>query len=1101
MKKIILIISMIVLICFPIVSAFWWTASGVHVDYYYSADEGTGTNLNDDINNKNGTADADSWDADGVFGSEYMPNGTYAVSLGNQDLLGLNGPLLSECAWMKSINGNTPQQRAFTTGIRNVVGPNAWERAGAGCGLGNWTAGFFTGASWTTICSNATVSNNVWTFVCYTHDDVSNEYILYVNGSIVGVSTVESDWVPTVGQTMSWGGNKDEAIEYLNGSMGEVIYSNNTIWTPTEISDMYIASTAPPPASLDVTLNKPDNNSISNLITQTFNFSVVMVTLNLSNCSLFANFSGTYQLNQTNTSFIANNTIYNFDPVDGITDGSYVWNVDCMTPNGSSFFAESNFTLTIDITNPSIIVNPNNFFNTTNKSAINQYGNITVQINVSATDNDNVFAFLMNITKGGVSYYNFSNISVNVKSFNHAAQTDITGWPEGVYDVEIIVADGHHYTGGYQIGDYKVSQVIDKISFDTTEGNRISISGGGAYSTKYAREKNSYSFGYDYFFPSNSRTFIIESDNKIYYIPKSRYKAHFVIWNGEHGNWVDFEGLEGSYEVERISDYKYMVTFSGLYGTEVITRSIGGLNVVTEKYQWYRGTFIDTNPDLFILSTGDFILNLKINTAFITNINATLIYNNTLQEVTRVIGSTYVSFNTTVTTPDITQDANVSFFWNVTVNQTDYGLYDFLIERNNSVENWGLDNCSLYSTHALNFSLQDEMNQSYLMGDISGIFNYTRDNINFRTYTLDMNNVGNISICITPSGETFIVDYDLVYSATGYQQRDFEKDGDVLTNATVKLPLYLLHNDLGLFQRFSVVDTFSNPLSEVRVRMYRTIGSTTRTIEEKLTDASGFVRFWANPDVSYTFTFSKVGFDSESLTLVPDSSEIRTIIMGEEVEEEFISTGTGITYNFLPDAGILNNNTNYTFMFNMTSSYWRITNCTLFLKNSSGGILEQSSSSFNTSHCDIAILRNTGNLTFIKSEAQYTLNETRDETVSVQYTVQYTYKGTFSLMNFFDDLRDFGELGFNDFTRMFIAFIVIFAIVGTAAISLGLREPETLIFLTWSVILFFSYLGWLTLGYADIPDIGKGRAWLQQYIIFIVFSLMAGGYIIKKQSE
>ena len=79
---------------------------------------------------------------------------------------------------------------------------------------------------------------------------------------------------------------------------------------------------------------------------------------------------------------------------------------------------------------------------------------------------------------------------------------------------------------------------------------------------------------------------------------------------------------------------------------------------------------------------------------------------------------------------------------------------------------------------------------------------------------------------------------------------------------------------------------------------------------------------------------------------------------------------------------------------------------------------------------------------------------------------------------------------------MFIAFIVIFGIVGTAAYKFGVTEPEVLTILSWILVLGFSYLGWLTLGLDTIPG-----TWLQQYLILIAYTLGAGVYIIKKQVD
>ena len=128
------------------------------------------------------------------------------------------------------------------------------------------------------------------------------------------------------------------------------------------------------------------------------------------------------------------------------------------------------------------------------------------------------------------------------------------------------------------------------------------------------------------------------------------------------------------------------------------------------------------------------------------------------------------------------------------------------------------------------------------------------------------------------------------------------------------------------------------------------------------------------------------------------------------------------------------------------------------------------------------------------------MNGTFNNTVSVQYTVKYIFVGTFSLKNFLDDISAFSSAGFNDFTRMLIAFVITFGVVGVVASSLvGIREPESLIVLAWSLVLFFSFIGWYTLNFNAIPEIrGLATGWLKQYIIFLLFSLGASSYIIRR---
>jgi len=205
-----------------------------------------------------------------------------------------------------------------------------------------------------------------------------------------------------------------------------------------------------------------------------------------------------------------------------------------------------------------------------------------------------------------------------------------------------------------------------------------------------------------------------------------------------------------------------------------------------------------------------------------------------------------------------------------------------------------------------------------------------------------------------------------------------------------------------------------------------------------------------------------------------------------------LSLSTGITYKFSPLDSILNNNTKYNFSFTLNSSYWDITNCTLSLKNGSS-ILNQTSS-YTSSSCYIRIEQNTFNMTNITSEAVYELISLYNMTVSKQYKVIYTYEGEFSFKNFLDDLSDFAMAGFNNFTRMIIALIVIFIITALAAKNLGFTNPESLIPLVWALVGLFSYVNWFYLDYYAIPDITG----LRKYIIFILVSLVGLGFFIDK---
>lgn len=503
--------------------------------------------------------------------------------------------------------------------------------------------------------------------------------------------------------------------------------------------------------------------------------------------------------------------------------GAYYYKGACFNWTNLNFSSNTSVrTFGLDITRPNIIIHNNTFFNATdNTSTINQYLN-TIVMNFTFRDEDNVFAIGINITKDGIPYFNHTNTSINELTHNFSKSLDITNWPSGVYDIELQVADGHHYTGGYKIGGYDIEKSINKLTFDTTEGNKIDISSSGATSTSYTKEKNSYSFGFNYLFPNSTRTFTIESkDGEIYYISKSRYKAHFVVWNGKHGNWIDFEGIDGSYTVKKINNYKYDITFTNLpYGKEIITRSIGGLNVVTENYQWYRGTYIISVPETFGTFTTDLTLNITKNDLFITNVSVTLSYNHTDETLSQTDYGSHIIYNVTLTTPIVSSDSLVPYAWNITINQTNEDIYNFTLAGNHSVLNWGLDDCTNATVPTLNISFRNSSTNDYVDVNLdyvfeyglslsSHIFNYsgnlTGNNKTFCLYSNQSSITSNILFEYNSLGNNVLFDYFV------YQMN--------LNNITKVLTLYTQDGTTQIL--FTVLDIDSNPIEDAYIHVLK----------------------------------------------------------------------------------------------------------------------------------------------------------------------------------------------------------------------------------------------------------------------------------------
>lgn len=120
-------------------------------------------------------------------------------------------------------------------------------------------------------------------------------------------------------------------------------YDNNTYIKGDSEIRYYTIDTVNPV----VTLNKPDNDTFYNESNVFFNFTPT--DTNLANCSLFANFSGTFQSVQTNSSPLSgqSNSINQT-----VQDGLYIWNIQCYDYSGRKTFATHNYTVKVDANNP-----------------------------------------------------------------------------------------------------------------------------------------------------------------------------------------------------------------------------------------------------------------------------------------------------------------------------------------------------------------------------------------------------------------------------------------------------------------------------------------------------------------------------------------------------------------------------------------------------------------------------------------------------------------------------------------------------------------------------------------------------------------------------
>ncbi len=735
-------------------------------------------------------------------------------------------------------------------------------------------------------------------------------------------------------------------------------------------------------------------------------------------------------------------------------DGTYTYECYVRNTTNGIYSTSVSRIFVLDTVTPTITLGNNNNFSTNNLTIISNYLH-NLSLNISFFD-EHLFQTLINITnESDASVFSILNTTITGTTTNYTNIVDISTLSVGDYTVKLISTDSHTANS---IDDYGIFKGLDYLRFITEEGNVIKIKS-DTFPLSFRTDKltDRYTFDFNYLLQEDTYTFIIESQNKISYLPSSDYPAHFVmIGDNSRGNWLDFGGInKKDIVVTKIDDYTYEVEITANGIKSFTFNSLGGLNTVEEHYKFRIGAVIDIwvfdeeNHPVQINATATIGVqssNSTINTSGATLINIT--------KETTTLTLTSPGFGTEEKTISITESYhNLSFNMSV--------------------------------TNAVKVSFYDEKSEALIEGESFSVYLATTGFSN--TYSSITDNPNTISGLTAGN-------YELKVSSSNYQEREYSNLAISDTDTTF-LDVYLINNTLGSEVTFNIVSADGlGGLANVRTVFTKIINGTSTIVAEKDSDFAGQVVLDLDSNTEYTINFSLTNYEDQTITLEPKNSDY-LIRMVSTVGAYNQSVHEGIRYSFSPSNTILNNNTMYNFSFTLNSTVWPITNCTLKLYN--GSIFLSQTSSFTSTSCYNRIELNTSSMTTIVSEGIYELDSTYEFTVTQQYSVIYTYEGEFSLKSFLDDLTSFSMAGFDSFGRMMLAFIVIFIILAMAGMNLGIDNKELLLFIFWALVGFFSYVGWFTLELSTMPDL----LGLKKWFVFYLISLVCGGFVINKMRQ
>lgn len=397
-------------------------------------------------------------------------------------------------------------------------------------------------------------------------------------------------------------------------------------------------------------------------------------------------------------------------------------------------------------------------------------------------------------------------------------------------------------------------------------------------------------------------------------------------------------------------------------------------------------------------------------------------------------------------------------FWELSL--SDVFTNTSLQNQNLSVINFS--QCSTNTVQYLNFTYRNETtNEESIAATISTSWQYWLGDGNpNKTFTFSTTTESNsTAFCFTPSHRSVNVINTYDYDNSESQQRSFSLDNAILNNVTSTQILYLLPTALGLFTNYLTLDGDGDTISGVMVTVTRTLNGITRTIVIDSTDGGGGLTLFLNPDFSYTYQFVKAGFNILTTTLQPSFSDTKIIVLGGS-QAGGVANGTQIagntTYTIQPVNSSLQNRTDYTFSFEVSSSE-TITFISMNITNITGTQLVFQS---NAGEGTISQLLNTGNHS--RLFGTYII-QTSDETLVIRksWTVGTFYIGDYSIYRQF---LLFLTYEFSDFIRILLILAFITALLIYLSTNEVLETSESKIAVVVLLIWAFSLVGWLDTG-------------------------------------
>ncbi len=337
-----------ILMVFLVSSTFVLGALDDNLTHTWKLDEGSGSAI-DTVGTEDGTANSiGNYSNSGMDGTSVYFDQSAGFAMGSTFLSGYSK--LTICVW------NKPSSLVPTKTIIN------WAN-GANTGyIGYYIARMPIGGTEEIITGLNTLPTYEWNFMCIRYD--GSDFRFFANGQengtaqgasgVIGHDTAfgigsvagagsSNQFLGLIDEVYIWGRNLSDTeinVELYNGGTGKFCSGD-----PCSFVE------APSPLNITTTLIYPANNTITK--NQTINITYnITSALPLDSCKLLSNFSGSWIVNATDNS--PTNNSNNSFIIPTLNEGNYNYNVNCTNNQSNSSMGANNFTLTVDITDPTV---------------------------------------------------------------------------------------------------------------------------------------------------------------------------------------------------------------------------------------------------------------------------------------------------------------------------------------------------------------------------------------------------------------------------------------------------------------------------------------------------------------------------------------------------------------------------------------------------------------------------------------------------------------------------------------------------------------------------------------------------------------------------